>query len=108
VVALNKSVINGTSSGTPVPVIIEARSFLFSNDSQILSNAPTFTIDTNFAASLAPLIVNTQSQQLVLPASCAEQSAGKQSTSSFGVSGRDGLIVPSFPRFERVGESVRP
>jgi filamentous hemagglutinin family protein len=91
VVALGDSTINGLSGGTPVTVAIDAGALLVSSDSQILTAAPEFTVDTNVVAGLVLLPAATFGGQLELAPTCVEMIPAN--TSSFVTTGNSGLPI---------------
>jgi len=68
VVVDERSVVNGQSAGTPVPVRIEAGALLLSTDSAILTDAPDFTADNTVVRSVeAPAVGLVSPDDLLRP-----------------------------------------
>lgn len=97
VVVIDKSIIDGRSAGTPVPVSIVTDGLLLSNDSFILTDVPLFDVNNDIAGSLTALDAQIADATQKLIDSCARQFAGgdldapARGQSSFIVEGKGGI-----------------
>ncbi|MDW8260947.1 MAG: filamentous hemagglutinin N-terminal domain-containing protein [Phycisphaerales bacterium] len=106
-VVIDKSLIDGRSGGTPVPVSIVTDGLLLSDDSLILTDAPAFTVNTDIAGTIAAIDARVVDATQRLIESCGQRfqadgdfssTAGFSAISSFIVEGRGGLpLVPGEP-----------
>ena len=96
-VVLGDSVINGIAEGRDVRVMVVADNLLLGSDSEILTDAPDFTVDTNLTAALQSIEAALSFNTMILPENCFTQMIGKRPVSTFTVVPTGGLRLGTAP-----------